>query len=491
VRDELDRGRGTTGAEHSIVQHMLTSVGSQPYSIEQARNAGQRDAQLVTGSHLAEINLQLLPSERREIGSDAVMSRLRQAVGRIPDAVELAFTTSLFTTGKDVDVELHHEDIDALRAAAAQLKLELLRRPDVKDVADTFRLGKQELKLHILPRAEVLGLAQQDLARQVRQAFFGEEAQRVQRGREDVKVMVRYPASNRRSLADLDDLRIRTPAGDEVPFREVAAATTGRAFSSITRVDRQRTVRVGGEIDENDPNASATAVNQELRQKVLPDLVAAFPGLGWSFEGDQKKQAELLRSLAAGFAFALFLIYALIAIPLRSYAQPFIIMTAIPFGIGGAILGHMITGYDLSILSMFGIIALAGVVVNDNIVMVDAINQRRSEHASLIEAVREAGARRFRPIWLTSLTTFGGLAPLLLEKSVQARFLIPMAISLAFGVIFATTISLIIVPSIYLVLDDVRRAFAWLYGSRRAAEPAAPPAQVTHFPPGARLLRVT
>jgi multidrug efflux pump subunit AcrB len=285
--------------------------------------------------------------------------------------------------------------------------------------------------------------------------------------------MVRYPAANRRSLADLDELRIRTPAGDEVPFHEVAAAITGRAYSSIDRVDRRRIVRVSGEIDENDPNASAGAINADLRASVLPELVADFPGLAWAFEGDQKKQSELLRALAIGFLFALFLIYALIAIPLRSYAQPFIIMTAIPFGVGGAILGHLITGYDLSILSMFGIIALAGVVVNDNIVMVDAINQRREEHDTLLAAVREAGARRFRPILLTSLTTFGGLAPLLLEKSVQARFLIPMAISLGFGVVFATAISLVVVPSIYLVLDDLRRGCAWLYG-RRPAPAAAP-----------------
>ena len=472
VRDEIDREQGYAGTGKSIVQHMLTSVGSQPFAVEQARNGGQRDAQAQSSSNLGEINLQLLPSEEREIGSSAVQSRLREKVGTIPDAVELSFTSSFFSTGKDVDVQLAHDDLDQLRAAADALKRELLRRPEVKDVTDSFRLGKQEIELRIDPRAEPLGLSQRDLARQVRQAFFGEEAQRVQRGRDEVKVMVRYPEAQRRSLQDLDDLRIRTPEGSEVPLSEVAQASFGRGFASITRVDQKRVVRVSGDIDENDPSASPEALNQDLRDHVLPDLVQRHPALAWSFEGDQKNKADLLRSLFTGFLFALFLIYALIAIPLKSYTQPILIMTAIPFGFGGAILGHIVTGLDLSIMSMFGAIALAGVVVNDNIVMVDAVNQRRAEGASLLDAVHDAGSRRFRPILLTSITTFGGLLPLLLEKSVQAKFLIPMAMSLGFGVMFATTISLLIVPSLYLVLDDLRRGLAWLYAGKDEAVPA-------------------
>jgi multidrug efflux pump subunit AcrB len=234
-------------------------------------------------------------------------------------------------------------------------------------------------------------------------------------------------------------------------------------------VNRKRALRVSGEIDETDPNASAEAINKRLREEVIPALVTRHPGLSWGFEGDQKKKTDLLVSLGGGFAIALFLIYALMAIPLKSFLQPILIMTAIPFGVAGAIAGHMVTGYDLSILSMFGVIALSGVVVNDNIVLVDWINNRRKEHDSLLVAVRTAGAQRFRPIMLTSLTTFGGLAPLLLERSVQARFLVPMAVSLGFGVMFATLISLVLVPSLYLVLDDIWsrivRFFRWLYGS--------------------------
>jgi multidrug efflux pump subunit AcrB len=244
----------------------------------------------------------------------------------------------------------------------------------------------------------------------------------------------------------------------------------GRAASTINRVNRKRALRVSGEVDESDPNASPEALNNRLRTEVLPALVARHPGLSFGFEGDQKKKTDLLVSLAGGFVVALFLIYALMAIPLKSFLQPFLIMTAIPFGVVGAIAGHMLTGYDLSILSMFGVIALAGVVVNDNIVLVDWVNQRREHHDTLFEAVRTAGASRLRPILLTSLTTFGGLTPLLLEKSVQARFLVPMAVSLGFGVMFATLVSLVLVPSLYLVLEDVRsaiaRAWNWLYGLR-------------------------
>ncbi|MBL8725559.1 MAG: efflux RND transporter permease subunit [Planctomycetes bacterium] len=464
---EFDRER-TDG--RSVFLHMLATVGSQPYAVEQARNGGQRDAQFQLGSHLAELNLQLLPSELREVASDRIMARLRERVGSVPDAVDLQFTTSFFSTGKDVDVELYHQDAEVLRIAVAELKAELQRMPDVQDVSDSFRLGKPEVQLRIRPQAETLGLSQQALARQVRQAFYGEEAQRVQRGRDDLKVMVRYPETERRALHDLENLRIRTGDGAEVPLCEVAAAAFGTAPASIQRVDRKRALRVSGEIDEGNPAASAEAVNARIRDELMPALVAKHTGLSWAFEGDQKKKSDLLRSLAGGFAIALFVIYALMAIPLHSFWQPLLIMTAIPFGVVGAIAGHALMGFDLSILSLFGVIALSGVVVNDNIVLVAWVNERRQRHDTLLAAVRSAGAARFRPILLTSLTTFGGLAPLLLERSVQARFLVPMAISLGFGVMFATLVSLVLVPCLYLVLDDLRQravgAWRWLWPQR-------------------------
>lgn len=464
---EYDQARPSDG---KLLQHMLATVGSQPYAREQARNGGNRDAQFQSGSHLGELNLQLLPSERRDPSSDEIMSTLRERVGTIPDAVELTYTTSFFSTGKDIDLELYHADMDTLRAAISDLESELRAMPEIKDVTNSFRLGKRELELHIKPSAEPLGLRQADLARQVRQAFYGEEAQRIQRGRDDVRVMVRYPEEERKSLADLDNMRIRTANGDEVPLRMVADTVSGRSFSTITRVNQKRSLRVSGEIDENDPNADATAINARLRDVVMPSIVARYDGLSWRFEGDQKKKTELLIALAGGFAIALFAMYALIAIPLQSFLQPLLIITAIPFGFVGAALGHMLTGYDLSILSMFGVIALSGIVVNDNIVLVDWINRRRRDHDSLLEAVRTAGAARFRPILLTSLTTFFGLLPLLLEESMQARFLVPMGVSLAFGVLFATLITLVLVPCLYLILTDftdgAANGWRWLYGSR-------------------------
>jgi multidrug efflux pump subunit AcrB len=464
---EYDQARPS---DDKLLQHMLATVGSQPYAREQARNGGNRDAQFQSGSHLGELNLQLLPSERRDPSSDEIMSTLRQRVGTIPDAVELTYTTSFFSTGKDIDLELYHADMDTLRAAISDLESELRAMPEIKDVTNSFRLGKRELELHIKPSAEPLGLRQADLARQVRQAFYGEEAQRIQRGRDDVRVMVRYPEEERKSLADLDNMRIRTANGDEVPLRMVADTVSGRSFSTITRVNQKRSLRVSGEIDENDPNADATAINARLRDVVMPSIVARYDGLSWRFEGDQKKKTELLIALAGGFAIALFAMYALIAIPLQSFLQPLLIITAIPFGFVGAALGHMLTGYDLSILSMFGVIALSGIVVNDNIVLVDWINRRRRDHDSLLEAVRTAGAARFRPILLTSLTTFFGLLPLLLEESMQARFLVPMGVSLAFGVLFATLITLVLVPCLYLILadftDGAANGWRWLYGSR-------------------------
>ncbi len=480
ARTVCDEFEGELGGQ-PILKHMLATVGSQPFAEVQARNAGQRSQTFGSGSHLAELDVQLVPSEEREIASDIVMARFRELVGTIPGATELTFSTSFFSTGKDVDVELYHRDGDQLEAAAAALTAKLNAIPEVKDVTSSFRLGKPELQIAIRPAAETLGLTQIDLARQVRQAFYGEEAQRIQRGRDDVRVMVRYPEADRRTLTDLRDLRVRTLAGDEVPFTEVATLDHGRSYSSITRVDGRRTLRISGDVEETNKDASPNAINAQLRAEILPALVAQFPGLGWGFEGDEKNRRELFSSLAGGYLIALFAMFAMIAISLRSFLQPFLMLAAVPFGLLGAILGHMIEGYDVSILSAFGGIALSGIVVNDNIVLVDWINRRREAGDSLLDAVKTAGARRFRPILLTSLTTTVGLVPLMyFEKSVQALFLVPMAVALAYGVVFATVVSLVLVPTMYLILEDFRaglrrvgRALSWVYGGDTASRPTA------------------
>ena len=298
--------------------------------------------------------------------------------------------------------------------------------------------------------------------------------------------MVRYPRDQRRSLADLDALRIRTPDGGEVPFYSVARADLGRGFASIERADRKRVIHVTADVDET--QASAGEVLAALQQDFLPLVAADYPGLGYGLEGEQAERSQSLGSLALDFPLALILIYALLAIPLRSYFQPLIIMAVIPFGLVGAIFGHWFMyfvreiftdwTFNYSMMSVFGVVALTGVVVNSSLVLVHYVNGRRARGVPLEEAVREAGVARFRPIVLTSLTTFAGLAPMLRETSVSAQFLIPMATSLGFGVLFGSFISLLLVPSLYLVSEDISRLL------RRKPLEAAPPVAAVRGPQG-------
>ena len=455
LREEIDGDRKE--GEGSVFRHVLSSVGQQPFSRAQQEGGGNFVAN-VSSAHLGEVHIELQAAEnRRGNSSRELAGRWRQLTGEIPGASELIFTSSLFSSGEAVNAQLAGSDFGRLRRAADELKAHLRSYAGVFDIADSFRDGKQEVQLAIRPGAETLGLSQMDLGRQVRQAFYGEEAQRIQRGRDEVRVMVRYPKSERRSLGDLEELRIRTPLGAEVPFGEAAEVQTGRGYSEIKRVDRRRAINVTADVDAS--KANANEVIADLEANYIPKLMEKYPGISFAWEGEQQEQQETMQGILRGYPLALLIIYALLAIPFRSYLQPFIVMSAIPFGLVGAVWGHIFMGMDLTILSMFGIVALSGVVVNDNLVMVVYINRFRSRGGRLIEAVRQAGAARFRPILLTSLTTFVGLIPLILEKSVQAKFLIPMATSLAFGVMFATMISLFLVPAGYLVLEDLKGLF--------------------------------
>jgi multidrug efflux pump subunit AcrB len=452
LRRELEEETGT-----NLFLHSYAAVGDQPYRTSQATlGPGAGRQANYSGSHLGEVTIELLPAEERDVSSAEMAERWRQRTGLIPDAVEMSFNATLFSPGEDINVQLTGPDLVELRRAAETLKTNLAQYAGVYDISDSFREGKKEIKLEIEPAAEVLGLTLSDLARQVRQAFYGEEAQRIQRGRDDIRVMVRYPKEERRSLADLENMRIRTPDGQEVPFHQVAVIESGRGFSSIQRVDRRRAVNVTADVDTD--RFSPGDIISDLEARILPEIVAEHPSVFYSMEGAQAEQRESLGGLQRGFAFSLLLIYALLAIPLRSYAQPLIIMAAIPFGIVGAAWGHVLLGMNLTILSMFGIVALAGVVVNDSLVFVDFINRNRRHGDDIMVAVRQAGVARFRPILLTSLTTFAGLSPLLMERSMQARFLIPMAVSLAFGVLFATVITLVLVPAGYAVVEDIKGA---------------------------------
>jgi multidrug efflux pump subunit AcrB len=449
LRSELESVHGP-----GLFRQVLASVGDQPFRTAVSRNGG-RAGEDFARPNVGEVHIQLSPSEARTLSATEVVNRWRAKAGLIPDAVEVVFSSSLFSSGNAVDVRLTGPDVEALREAAEELKTRLGRFPAIKDTADSYRAGKQEFRLRLKPEAEAAGLTLMDLARQVRQAFYGEEVQRVQRGRDDVRVMVRYPENDRRSLASLEELRIRLPDGTEVPFPIVASAAYGRGYASITRVDRQRSINVTADVDRSIGNANE--ILAEIRRVDVPELMERHPGLSFDFEGEQREQKETMGGLLRGFGLALFLIFALIAIPLKSYLHPFVVMSSIPFGFVGAVLGHVVMGLHLTVLSMFGLVALAGVAVNDSLVLVDFINRARRSGIRLIDAVREAGVKRLRPIVLTSLTTFAGLTPLILEKSVQAQFLIPMAVSLGFGVVYCTVTTLLLVPAIYLVIEDVRR----------------------------------
>ena len=450
-------------------QHVLAAIGEHPFRTAQRQNAGGVVSSSVN-SNLGEVTIELRPAEERAFGSDEVADRWRELTGAIPDAIELDYTASLFAPGEDINVQLTGHEIEELQTLAGELKARLAEYAGVYEIADSFREGKQELKLTIKPAAENLGLTLSDLARQVRQAFYGEEAQRIQRGRDDVRVMVRYPARLRDSLGDLENMRIRLGDGTEVPFSAVAEVEVGRGYASIKRVDRRRAINVTAAVDPAS-GSSPGEIIAALEATVLPELLRDHPRVRFSFEGQQAEQRETMGGLVGGFAIALLMIFILLAVPLRSYAQPLLIMSAIPFGAVGAIWGHLVMGYSLTILSMFGLVALTGVVVNDSLVMVDFINRHRRTKSEMLSAVRNAGVARFRPILLTSVTTFAGLFPLMMEKSMQARFLIPMAISLAFGVVFSTFITLMLVPAGYMILEDLRGQFGRLaarYGTTRS-----------------------
>jgi multidrug efflux pump subunit AcrB len=416
--------------------------------------------------------------DERALQVSDITALWRERVGEIPGVKELTFSDGEhFGGGPPLSFRLSGDRFDALEAAAEELEAKLVEYEAVFDIQNSSDTGGQEIKLTIKPEAEALGLTMASLGRQVRQAFYGEEAQRIQRGQDELRVMVRYPEKDRRSIADLENMRIRTASGDEVPFESVAEVTFGTAYSSISRLNRSRTITVSADLDPE--LVEPGEIIRELSQEFIPELLARHPGVSYGLEGASQEEQDFLRNLGIASVAALFLIYALIAIPLHSYGQPLVIMSAIPFGLIGAVVGHVIMGKAISMFSLFGLVALAGVVVNDSLIMVDFINKARRDGLPMKQAVLDSGVLRFRPIILTSLTTAAGLMPILLETSVQAQYVIPMAISLSFGIVFATAITLFLVPSLYMLqVDGFARSRAvsrWVFarGARPAQETAA------------------
>jgi multidrug efflux pump subunit AcrB len=430
--------------------------------------------------HLGEVAVYLKQSDQRNVSSIGFARRWSEVIGEVPGAESLKFRAELMHMGEDIDVQLSHDDFAVLLAASERVKKALHEYKGLFDIADSYEEGKRELALKLRPEARALGINQAELANQVRGAFYGAEALRMLRGRNELRVMVRYPLSDRRSLADINAMRIRTPAGGEIPFAQAAMIDDGRGFSYIQRTNRRRVIDVTARA--NREVANPDEIVAELKTGVLPQLQADYPGLTFDLEGQQREHAEGLASLKWGFLVALGVIFGLLAIPFRSYTQPLLVMSAIPFGVIGAVLGHLLMGFDMSLLSMMGVVALTGVVVNDSLVLIDFINRNRKEGMSIYDAVLAGGQRRFRPIVLTTATTFLALVPMLAEPSVQAKFLVPMAVSLAFGVLFATQITLVLIPALYMILEDAKAAWAWLRGKPQALEPPsvapAPVAQI-------------
>ena len=410
------------------------------------------------GGHVTQVSMLLTDPEVRPISTMEVIRHWRKQVGQIAGLESLVFQSDRGGpgSGSALTIELSHRNLDALEGASEELAQALSNFPIVKDISDGFVPGKQQIDFTIKPEGQALGLTAREVARQVRDAFYGAEVLRQQRGRNEIKIIVRLPKAERASEYNMEEFIVRTPSGTDVPLRDIVDVKRGRAYTTINRREGRRVVNVTADVS---PRSQAGRVLATLQAETLPELENRYPGLQIGFEGHQAEQRESLSSLGIGFIMAMIGIYGLLAIPFRSYMQPLIIMVSIPFGLVGAVLGHIIMGYSLSILSMFGVVALAGVVVNDSLIMIEFANRKRHAGMSHRDAIYAAGIRRFRPIMLTTLTTFGGLAPMIFETSRQARFLIPMAISLGFGILFATLITLCLVPCLYLMVDDLQNSF--------------------------------
>ena len=432
---ELQRKYQDEETGQSIILNILASTGGRGG----AANSGS-------------VRFEITPAEQREsdIGSRELVKEWRQLIGIVPGAESLTFRAEIGRSSNPIDVQLSGNSISTLQTVAEQIKQRLATYPSVFDIADSMSDGKEELQIELTEQGLALGLNRVDVSRQVRNSFFGVQVQRIQRGRDDVRVMVRLPIDERRSVADLKDILIQTPNGGRVPLSHVATLVPGQSPSTITRIDRYRTLNVSADVEKTDTNM--TVLQADLKA-YLDELVQQYPGVSHSLEGEAKEQRESFGSLLWGMIFVFFVIYGLLAIPFKSYLQPLVVMSIIPFGMIGAVIGHWIMGMELTIMSLLGMLALIGVVVNDSLVLVDFINKKRSEGLDLMEAVKTAGVARFRPVMLTSLTTFIGLIPLLFEKATQAQFLIPMAVSLGFGIIFATFITLLLVPVNYMLME--------------------------------------
>lgn len=461
--------RMTQAAREVLREQNIESYRGVYTHVGQVTQGSAMGVRTSTGSHLASVVVALGPSDERALSSREFSRLWREKLGDVagPRRVNFQFAIG---PGSDAGygVELRHPDRETLQRAAADLAAVLRSYKGVYNVDDGFSEGKPQFDVELTPSGRAFGITEADLARQLRNAFYGAEAQRDQRGRDELRVYVRRPEHERTSMYYLDSFLVRTPNGGEVPLKLAAKVTRARSFTQIERENASRAVDLSADVDIDVTTPNDVA--RDIEGTTIPRLLDEYPGLTWEVSGQQLRQARSLAALSTGLTVALLVMFALMAMAFRSYVQPLIVMFAIPFGFVGALAGHLLMGYNLSLVSVLGLVALAGVVVNDSLVLVAAANELRREGLSARDAIIEAAVTRFRPVLLTSLTTFAGLAPMILETSVQARFLIPMAISLGFGVLFVTFIALGLVPALFILVEDVRE---WL-GEEKGEAAIAP-----------------
>ncbi len=459
--DEIEAGVrlpvGTTPDQAAKVAHDISNATQRMFEEHNLYEVAEGIKTNVRGQNFIDVEIVMLPPDQRDITAGEVIALWRDNIGDIEGVDQITFEAERGPGGarQAISVDLSHSDINVLEKASEAFVERMDAFANTRDVTDNYNKGKLQYDFKLLPQGRNLGLTSNEVGRQVRDGFFGALAMRQLRGMDEIEVRVKLPMEERKDIRNLENFLVRTQDGVEVPLMDVVEVEQREAFTSINRRDGRRVVNVG--MDTEPANAVGRVI-AKVQEETLPQLRADFPGITWTFEGSQADMRESTSTLKAGFAIAMLLIYALLAIAFSSYVQPLIVMTAIPFGIVGAVIGHILLGYDLSLVSLMGVIALSGVVVNDSLIMIDYANKRRKEGDPIYKSIHEAGLRRFRPIILTTMTTFGGLAPIILETSSQAFYLIPMAISLGFGIVFATAIILVIVPCLYLVLEDARLA---------------------------------
>jgi multidrug efflux pump subunit AcrB len=456
--DEIEAGvrlpEGTTTMQAAKVAEEITNSTFEMFEEYNLFEVAEGVKTNVRGQNFIDVEIVMKPPDERDMSAREVIALWRDNIGEIEGVDQITFEAERGPGGyqQAISVDLSHTEIDFLEKASTAFSNRMEEFENTRDISDNYNKGKQQFDFKLLPEGRNLGLTSNEVGGQVRDAFYGALAMRQMRATNEIEVRVKLPLEERRNIQNLENFLIRTPQGVEVPLLDVVKIERDEAFTSINRRDGRRVVSVGMDVE---PANTVGQVLAAIQNEVLPQLRSDYPGLTWSFEGSQADMRESTDTLWNTFSMAMLIIYVLLAIAFGSYVQPFIVMAAIPFGIVGAVIGHILLGYDLSLVSLMGVIALTGVVVNDSLIMIDFANKKRKD-CSVYEAIHEAGLRRFRPIILTTLTTFGGLTPIILETSSQAYYLIPMAISLGFGIVFATSIILLIVPCLYLILEDIK-----------------------------------